>query len=82
VLVHNGQIEHDQLGRCGLTEPDLVARLRQQGFYDLDHVAYVLFETTGELTVVDSKKPARGELLQRGIRDANHAKNPIRRRQV
>ena len=52
VLVYDGQIRGRELRKCGLTDNDLYAHLRQQGFFDLAEIRYVLYETKGNLTVV------------------------------
>lgn len=52
VLVDHGRIHRDQLRRCGVTENDLLAKLREQGVASLDDLRYVLYENKGDLTIV------------------------------
>ena len=52
VLVVDGQLRERELRKCALTHNDLYAHLRQQGYFDLADVRYVLYETKGNLTVV------------------------------
>ena len=52
VLVADGEVRTTELRKCGLTENDLYAHLRQQGYFDLTDLRYVLYETKGNLTVV------------------------------
>ena len=52
VLVEHGQLRHGQLRRCGLTDNDLFAHLRQTGVRSLDDLRYVLYEAKGGLTIV------------------------------
>ncbi|HEU4675868.1 MAG TPA: YetF domain-containing protein, partial [Motilibacteraceae bacterium] len=72
VLVDHGRLRRRQLVITGLTENDVLAKLRQLGHEDLSQLRYVLYETKGELTVV----PERGAdvpdppLVRRGLRDA------------
>lgn len=72
VIVDHGQLRRDQLRRCGLTETEVVARLREQGVGSLAELRYVLYEAKGELSIV----PERGtrhrdpELVRRGLREA------------
>ncbi|MGN6243505.1 MAG: DUF421 domain-containing protein [Motilibacteraceae bacterium] len=72
VLVDHGRLRHRQLVVTGLTENDVLAKVRQLGHEDLADLRYVLYETKGELTVV----PERGAevpdapLVRRGLRDA------------
>jgi uncharacterized membrane protein YcaP (DUF421 family) len=70
VLVEHGSIRHQQLRRCGITENDLFARLRQQGVPGVDGLRYVLYEATGELTVVYETPEPDGETVRRGLRRA------------
>jgi uncharacterized membrane protein YcaP (DUF421 family) len=71
VLVADGLVRERELRRCGLTENDLFAQLRQRGVFGLNDVAFVLYETKGSITVV-TKTPAEGDddVLCAGIRDA------------
>jgi uncharacterized membrane protein YcaP (DUF421 family) len=69
VLVENGNLRHDQLRLCGLTDNDVLSKLRNMGVSSLDGVRYVLYETKGDLTVV-SDRDADGELVRTGLRDA------------
>ena len=59
VLVCDGQIRRPELRWCGITDNDLYAHLRQQGYFDLAQIRYVLYETKGNLTVVprDADQP-------------------------
>jgi uncharacterized membrane protein YcaP (DUF421 family) len=52
ILVEHGELRRTQLRRCGLTDNDLFAQLRQQGIFSLDGVRYVIYETKGSITVV------------------------------
>ncbi|MDQ2848660.1 MAG: DUF421 domain-containing protein [Actinomycetota bacterium] len=59
VLVHDGMLRPGQLRRCGLTDEDVFAHLRQQGVDDLDQLKYLIYEAAGQLTIVrrDVVKP-------------------------
>lgn len=76
VLVHDGQPRPAQLRRCGLTDDDLAAHLREQGVFDLADIALVLYETKGTLTVVP-RTAARPlpPLVRDGLRDAVDVEN-------
>ena len=64
VLVDHGQVRRDQLRKCAITENDLYAHLRQQGYFNVDGIRYVLYETKGGLTVVpDDGRPIDEEPL-------------------
>jgi uncharacterized membrane protein YcaP (DUF421 family) len=71
VLVDHGELRRDQLRLCGLTENDVIAKLREQGVERLADLRYVLYETKGELTVVrETGAPGDPELVRAGLRDA------------
>lgn len=71
-VVDHGRLRHDQLRACGLTENDVLAKLRQQGVGDVGDLRYVLYETKGELTVVREPGGDRTDppLVQEGLRSA------------
>ena len=52
VLIADGEVRTRELRRCGLTDNDLFAQLRQRGVYSLGDVRYVLYEAKGDITVV------------------------------
>lgn len=72
VLIHHGEVRRGQMRRCGLTDNDVLAKLRQQGVGSLSELRYVLYETKGELTIVkEAGHPdPSSELVQAGLADA------------
>lgn len=72
VLVDHGRLLPRQLKICGLTENDVLAKLRQQGVHDLGELRYVLYETKGELTLVreEGAPSPDGPLVRTGLQDA------------
>ncbi|SEG83554.1 Uncharacterized membrane protein YcaP, DUF421 family [Thermomonospora echinospora] len=84
VLVAHGRIREDQLRLCGLTTGDLFAHLRQRGVFELSGIRYVLYETTGGLTVVPEEDDAGPvpELVRAGLRESRDfpERTPDRRR--
>jgi uncharacterized membrane protein YcaP (DUF421 family) len=70
VLVEHGQLRHWELRRCGLTDNDLFAQLRQRGIFSLDGLRLVLYETKGSITVVPETAPEDTPLVEVGVRDA------------
>jgi uncharacterized membrane protein YcaP (DUF421 family) len=72
VLVDHGELRRDQLVLCGLTENDVIGKLREHGVRRLSDLRYVLYETKGELTVVleDGGAEDAPELVQAGLMDA------------
>lgn len=69
VLVVDGQVRERELRKCAITENDLYAHLRQQGYFDLADIQYVLYETKGNLTVVPSSAN-RPPLVSAGLDNA------------
>jgi uncharacterized membrane protein YcaP (DUF421 family) len=71
VLVDHGRLRRDQLRICGLTDNDVVAKLRELGVRELAELRYVLYETKGELTVVrETGREPDGSLVDAGLADA------------
>jgi uncharacterized membrane protein YcaP (DUF421 family) len=69
VLVDNGEVRRSELRKCAVTENDLYAHLRQQGYFSLDEIRYVLYETKGNLTVVP-RETDRSPLVTAGLDNA------------
>jgi uncharacterized membrane protein YcaP (DUF421 family) len=72
VLVDHGRLRPRELRRCGLTEDEVLAQLRQLGVGSVADLRYVLYETKGELTLVREGGEATPdpELVRRGLRRA------------
>jgi uncharacterized membrane protein YcaP (DUF421 family) len=71
VLVDHGRLRRDQLRTCGLTENDVLAKLRELGVRELAELRYVLYETKGELTVVrETGADDDGALVRAGLAHA------------
>jgi len=67
LLVYDGELRRRTLRRCGLTEDDLSAHLRQRGVLTLTDVKYVLYEATGGITVVPAETSGPVELLDNAL---------------
>ncbi len=70
VLVAHGQLRRGQLRRCGLTDNDLYAQLRQRGAFDLAGIRYVLYEAKGDLTIVPEQPGTIPPLVRDGLNSA------------
>jgi uncharacterized membrane protein YcaP (DUF421 family) len=72
VLVAHGQLRRGQLRRCGLTDNDLFAQLRQRGIRQLSDVQYLLYEAKGDLTIVTTSEDAAdpGDLIAEGLQNS------------
>ena len=51
-IVYEGKINYEQLKKSKIDVNDLLAMLREKGFFDIADVAYAVFETSGELSVL------------------------------
>jgi uncharacterized membrane protein YcaP (DUF421 family) len=69
VILEHGELRHSQMVLCGLTENDVLAKLRQSGVRDLSELRYVLYETKGDLTIV-REDDADGALVRGGLETA------------
>ena len=70
VLVQHGEIRHRQLRLAGVTEGELMAKLREKGYRDLRELRYVIYESKGELSVVPDSEPHGLPLVQEALSDA------------
>lgn len=60
LLMSNGEILHQNLRLANVTESDLIAKLREANALKLEDVKAVVFETTGDVSVLHS---ASGEAV-------------------
>lgn len=58
LLMAGSEILHDNLKRTNLTENDLIAKLREANVLNLRQVRAVVFETTGDVSVLHSGNEA------------------------
>lgn len=71
LLMTDGEILHENLRQADVTLDDLYAKLREANVLQHDQVRAVVFETTGDISVLHSDDPATGlepEILH-GVRD-------------
>ena len=54
LLVHNGRMNHDVMKRERVTEEEVLAAARQEGFGDLREVKAIVLETDGTFSVLGS----------------------------
>lgn len=70
LVMENGELLQDAMARVGLTETDLMAKLREANAFDLSHVHAVIVETTGDVSVlhgpIDGPRP--DTRVMRGVR--------------
>lgn len=65
LLMRNGEILHEALRSCRVTEDDLIAKLREANVLDLKQVRAVVLETTGDISVLHGE--ALNERLLRDV---------------
>lgn len=58
-LVYDGKILYKNLKKCKIDVNDLLSMLREKSYFDITDVAYAIFETSGELSILPkgSQKP-------------------------
>ncbi len=56
LLVRDGHILSENLDSANVTTDDLMAKLREANAYNLDNVKAVVFETTGDISVLHGDK--------------------------
>lgn len=66
IVMWNGKILHDRLKRCNVGKNDLIAKLREANVHDYDEVKAVIFESTGDVSVIhnDADKSIESRMLE------------------
>ena len=77
ILIDHGRLRPRQLRRCGLIEGEVLAHLRRNGANSLSNVRYVLYESSGKLTIVPERAAGSGPRPRPG-RPARTAAYPRR----
>ncbi|WP_178984090.1 DUF421 domain-containing protein [Winogradskyella helgolandensis] len=65
IIMWNGKILHNRLKACNVGESDLIAKLREANVHDFKEVKAVIFESTGDVSVIhnNSNKNVEPKLL-------------------
>ncbi|SDR90577.1 DUF421 domain-containing protein [Winogradskyella sediminis] len=65
IIMYNGKILHKRLKACNVGENDLIAKLREANVHDFNEVKAVIFESTGDVSIIhnDTGKEVAPELL-------------------
>ncbi|HPG91843.1 MAG TPA: DUF421 domain-containing protein [Clostridia bacterium] len=63
VIINDGKIDYQTLKQSKLTVDELCGLAREKNFFDIKDIAYAVFETNGELTVLpkSNKQPVVSE---------------------
>ncbi|WP_179020508.1 DUF421 domain-containing protein [Winogradskyella forsetii] len=56
LIMHNGKILYHKLKRCNIGEDDLIAKLREANVHNFDDVRAVIFESTGDISVIHNSE--------------------------
>lgn len=56
LLMWNGQILHKSLSKSNVGKDDLIAKLREANVHDFSEVKAVIFESTGDVSVIHNKE--------------------------
>lgn len=51
-LIYEGKIDYQQLVKCNIDVNDLLSMLREKNYFDVNDVAYAIFEPSGKLSVL------------------------------
>jgi len=52
ILMWNGEVLEDQLSKCNVGYDDLIGKLREANVHSFDEVQAVIFESTGDISVL------------------------------
>lgn len=68
-VVYEGKINYEQLKKSKIDVNDLLSMLRDKGFFDIEDVAYAVFETSGKLSVLPkgNQRPVVAEDIGRDV---------------
>lgn len=71
-VIYDGKINYKQLKRSKIDVNDLLSMLREKGFFDIEDVAYAIFETSGQLSVLPkgNQRPVVAEDIDTTITQA------------
>jgi len=64
MLMHDGQIDEKALKQANLSKEDLMAKLREANVLQLSDVKAVIFETTGDVSVLHGDKNVDTEIIE------------------
>lgn len=73
-LIYEGEIIYDGLVKSKIDVNDLLSMLREKGYFDVEDVAYAVFETSGQLSVLpkgNQKPVVMEDIDKRKIKQAS-----------
>ena len=78
-LIYEGKIDYKQLVKCNIDVNDLLSMLREKNYFDINDVAYAIFEPSGELSVLPkgNQKPVVIEAVNRDAIEPSSLSNVL-----
>ena len=78
-LIYEGKIDYKQLVKCNIDVNDLLSMLREKNYFDINDVAYAIFEPSGKLSVLPkgNQKPVVIEDVNREAIEQSSLSNVI-----
>ncbi len=64
LLMENGQFLEDNIKKTNMTKDDLIAKLREANVFKLSEVRAVVFESTGDVSVLHGSSDLDNEILE------------------
>ena len=68
LLMECGEIFHSALAQANVSEDDLIAKLREANVLNFNEVKAVVFETTGDISVLHSSDKELEDRLLQGVK--------------
>ena len=70
ILIEESKIKYDNLSRSKLDINDLLSMCRAKGYFDLRDVAYCIFETSGEISILPAARAVIAKSADLGLSPA------------
>lgn len=77
ILIKDGKIDINQLSKQRLSLSELLEELRIKGFIDIENIAYAIWETNGQLSVIEKDESTNKISLPKVIFFQNQLYNDI-----
>lgn len=69
LLMRNGELITENLTRANITKSDVMAKLREANAFRLSSVKAVIFESTGDISVIHSDRPSDVTINEEIVKD-------------
>ena len=74
ILIEDGRLNYKKLTRSKLSLNEFLSLCREKGYFNLDDVAYCIFETSGKLSILPKQYAATATAQDVGAADGRSAK--------